>query len=136
MKSIFITMALLGALALTLPAQASYSYLAGGADQDTDGDGTLSTATFSSLAACNTAAAAASNVVQGCFSTCDPANSKNAFYLEQQGDKDNDSSRYMNGVGPYGFLADCNSGIADAQATGYTDVPSECLRIQLRKACK
>ncbi len=136
MKSIFITMALLGALALTLPAQASYSYLVGGSDKDTDGDGSLSTAVFPTLSSCQSAAAAALNVVQGCFSTCDPANSKSAMYLEQQGDNDGDSSRFMNGVGPYGFVADCNSGIADAQAAGYTDVLSECVRIQSKKACK
>jgi hypothetical protein len=136
MKSIFVTMILLGALALTLPAQAGYSYLAGALDKDADGDGTLSTVVFSTLAGCQSAAAAASNVVQGCFSTCDPANPKSAMYLEQQGDNDNDSSRFMNGVGPYGFLADCDSGIADAQAAGYTDLMSQCVRIQSRKACK
>ena len=136
MKSIFVTVILLGALALTLPAQAGYSYLTGAADKDTDGDGTLSTVVFSTLSACQSAAATASNVVQGCFSTCDPANSKSAMYLEQQGDNDNDSSRFMNGVGPYGFLADCDAGIADAQAAGYTDVLSQCVRILSRKACK
>jgi hypothetical protein len=136
MKSIFVTVILLGALALTLPAQAGYSYLAGAADKDTDGDGTLSTVVFSTLSACQSAAAAASNVVQGCFSTCDPANPKSAMYLEQQGDNDGDSSRFMNGVGPYGFLADCDAGIADAQAAGYTDVQSQCVRILSRKACK
>jgi hypothetical protein len=136
MKSAFVSVMLLGLLALTLPAQANYSYLAGGADQDQDGDGNLSIVTFSSLAACTSVAAAASNVVQGCFSTCDPANSKSAFYLEQQGDNDNDGRRYMSGVGPYGFLTDCDAAIADAQAAGYTDVQSECMRAQLKKACK
>lgn len=136
MKSIFVTVILLGALALSLPAQASYAYLVGAADKDADGDGTLSTVVFSTLSACQSAAGAASNVVQGCFNTCDPANSKSAMYLEQEGDNDNDSSPFMNGVGPYGFLSDCNSGIADAQAAGYTDVLSQCVRIQSRKACK
>jgi hypothetical protein len=135
-KSIFIALILLGASALTLPAQANYSYLAGGLDTDHDGDGTLSTVVFSTLTACQNAAATASNVVQGCVRTCDPANSKSAMFIEQQGDNDNDSSRFMNGVGPYGFLADCDAGIADAQAAGYTDVLSECVRIQSKKACK
>ena len=136
MKSIFVTVVLLGALALTLPAHAGYAYLAGSPDSDRDGDGTLSTVVFSTLNGCQSAAAAASNVVQGCFGTCDPANSKSAFYIEQQGDGDSDSFRFMNGVGPYGVLADCNSGIADAQAAGYTDVLSECVRIQSKRACK
>ena len=136
MKSIFVTVMLLGALALTLPAQAGYSYLAGAADKDTDGDGALSTVVFSTLSGCQSASAAASNVVQGCFSTCDPANSKSAMFIEQQGDNDHDSSPFMNGVGPYGFLADCDAGIADAQAAGYTDILSQCVRIQSKKACK
>jgi hypothetical protein len=136
MKSIFLSVMLLGLLALTLPAQANYSYLVGGSDMDSDGDGSLSTAVFPTLSSCQSAVAAALNVVQGCFSTCDPANSKNAFYLEQQGDKDHDSSRYMNGVGPYGFLTDCDAAIADAQAAGYTDVQPECMQLQLKKACK
>lgn len=136
MKSMFVTVMLLGALALSLPAQASYAYLAGAADKDTDGDGALSTVMFSTLSACQTAAGAASNVVQGCFSTCDPANSKSAMYLQQQGDKDHDSTPFMNGVGPYGFLSDCDAAIADAQAAGYTDVLSQCVRIQTKKACR
>src|SRR6266699_315907 len=102
MKSIFVTVVLLSALALTLPAHAGYAYLAGSPDSDRDGDGTLSTVVFSTLNGCQSAAAAASNVVQGCFGTCDPANSKSAFYIEQQGDGDSDSLRFMNGVGPYG----------------------------------
>jgi hypothetical protein len=136
MKSIFATVMLLSALALSLPAHASYAYLAGAPDKDADGDGTLSTVVFSTLSACQTAAGAASNVVQGCFSTCDPSNSKSAMYLEQEGDNDKDSSHFMNGVGPYGFLSDCNSAIADAEAAGYTDVLSQCMHLQLKKACK
>ena len=136
MKSIFIALILLGASALSLPAQANYSYLTGAPDKDADGDGSLSTVVFATLSACQSAAATASNVVQGCFSTCDPANSRSAMFIEQQGDNDGDSSRFMNGVGPYGFLADCDSGIADAQAAGYTDVLPECVRIQSKKACK
>jgi hypothetical protein len=136
MKSIFIALILLGASALALPAQANYSYLVGAPDKDNDGDGALSTVGFSTLSACQKAAATASNVVQGCVSTCDPANSKSAMFIEQQGDNDGDSARFMNGVGPFGFLADCDSGIAAAVAAGYTDVMSECSRIQSKKACK
>ena len=135
-KSIFVALILLGGLTLTLPAHASYAYLAGSPDSDRDGDGTLSTVVFSTLNGCQSAAAAASNVVQGCFGTCDPTNSKSTFYIEQQGDSDGDSFRFMNGVGPYGFLADCNSGIADAHAAGYTDILSECFRMQSKKTCK
>jgi hypothetical protein len=108
-------------------ARAGWFYLTAGADADADGDNPLGTSrTFSTLAACNTKAAAATNLVQGCVADCDPANPGSGWFLEQLGDGDKDAPQGYRGMGPYGFQSDCNAGIADAVALEMTNVMAAC----------
>jgi hypothetical protein len=105
-----------------------YFYITVGTDTDSDGDARLvSSAVFSTLAACDTAAASATALVQGCVARCNPA-STSAYYMEQKTDSDSDDpSKFLYyPIGPYGFESDCEAGIADASAAGVTDVLSAC----------
>ena len=122
-------------LAYAPVARANWFYLTEGADADADGDNPLSTSrTYSTLAACNTKAAAATGAVQGCVATCDPANPTTGWFLEQLGDP----PQGYHGMGPYGFQADCNAGIADAVAVGITNVMAACTKITAKRftGCK
>jgi hypothetical protein len=126
-------------LAYAPVARASWFYLTEGGDADADGDNPLTTSrTYSTQATCNAKAAAATSVVQGCVTNCDPANPANAWFLEQVGDNDSDGPRGYRGMGPYGFQADCNAGIADAVGAGMTSVMAACTLVTARKfsGCK
>ena len=104
-----------------------------------DGDNPLTMSrTYSTQAACDAKAAATTGLVQGCLASCDPANPANEWFLEQLGDNDSDGPKGYRGMGPYGFQADCNAGIADAVAAGMTDIMPACTLVIARKvtACK
>jgi hypothetical protein len=131
----------LGALFLAYApiAHASWFYLTEGADTDADGDNPLSTSReVSSLASCQAAAAAATGVVQGCVTTCDPANPTSGWFLEQAGDNDSDGPKGFRGMGPYGFQSDCEAGIADAVNAGMNNVLSACTLVTAKhfSGCK
>jgi hypothetical protein len=126
-------------LAYAPVARASWFYLTEGVDTDADGDNPLSVSrTYSTQATCNAKAAAAAGVVQDCVATCDPAHPANQWFLEQAGDNDADGPKGYRGMGPYGFQADCNAGIADADAAGMTNVLAACTLVTSRKpvVCK
>jgi hypothetical protein len=109
-------------------AHASYFYVT---EKVAKGNASLSTSiTYSTLAACQTKAQNATNLVQDCVSSCDPANSKSQYFLEQV---TNGSYR---GYGPYGYQADCEAGITDAFAAGMTNVMASCTLVLTKSRCK
>jgi hypothetical protein len=118
-------------------AHAGYFYLTAGVDLDNDGDPKLSTsASFSTLAACQ--AALPATAFQGCVASCDPTNPSVEYFLEQfsDGDKDDGFKGLYHGVGPYGYQADCEAGIADAAAAGMTDVLAACTVVTSKHSCR
>jgi hypothetical protein len=117
-------------------AHAAYFYLTAGVDLDNDGDPKLSTsASFSTLAACQ--AALPATAVQGCVANCAPA-SPSQYFLEQfsDGDKDDGFKGLYHGVGPYGYQADCEAGIANAAAAGITNVLAACTVVTSKHNCR
>ena len=94
------------------------------------GDSLATSNTYSTLAACETKAQAASNLVQDCVSSCDPANPKSQYFLEQV------TNGSYQGFGPYGFQADCENGIADAVGAGMTNILSSCTFVASKSRCK
>jgi hypothetical protein len=107
----------------------SYFYLTAATDSDSDGDAALVLSPmFSTLAACDTAAASAANLLQGCVAQCNPTSPSTGYFLEQKEDSDKDDpTRFVyQAIGPYGFLTDCEAGIAAASSAGITDLLSAC----------
>jgi hypothetical protein len=105
-------------------------------DTDHDGDAKLSTSTtYSTLTACE--AALPATAVQGCVANCDPANPSSEYILEEFADNDNDGFKGLyRGVGPYGYQADCETGIADVIAAGVTNVLPYCAFMSKSRRCK
>ena len=109
-------------------AHAAYFYVT---EKVTSKGNSLATSiTYSTLAACETKAQAASNLVQDCVSSCDSANAKSQYYLEQV------TNGSYQGFGPYGYRTDCEDGIADAVAAGMTNVLSTCTLVASKSRCK
>lgn len=106
-----------------------YFYVTAGADSDSDGDARLvASPLFSTLAACDTAAASATALIQGCVPRCN-GSGRTVYYVEQTMDSDSDDPTTLlyQTIGPYGLKSDCANGIADATAAGMTDVLPGCL---------
>lgn len=100
-----------------------YFYVTAGVDTDSDGDANLvASAVFSTEAACETSAASASDLIQGCVATYDPANPKTDYYMEQKVP----TKFVYQPIGPYGFEGDCEAGIGLASSVGITNVMPEC----------
>lgn len=119
-------------------AHASYFFVTANfaLDTDNDGDAKLSTSTmYSTLAACE--AALPTTAIQGCVANCDPANPNSEYILEEFADNDHDGFKGMYlGVGPYGYLADCDAGILDAIAGGVTNVLPYCAFMSRNRRCR
>ena len=131
MKKLTVTIVAMIALYLaTAPtAYAAYFYVT--EKVSSKGYTLLSTSiTYSTLAACETKAQAASSLVQGCVSSCDSANPKSEYFLEQV------TNGSYHGYGPYGYQADCEDGIADAAAAGMTNVMASCTFVDAKSRCK
>ena len=106
-----------------------YFYVTVGTDTDSDGDARLvASPVFSTLAACDTATASATALIQGCVSRCD-GSERMIYYVEQTMDLDSDDPTTLlyDTIGPYGSRSDCQAGIAAASAAGVTDVLPGCL---------
>jgi hypothetical protein len=106
-----------------------YFYVTAGTDTDSDGDARLvASPTFSTAAACDTAAASATALIQGCVPHCS-GSARTVYYVEQTMDSDSDDPTTLlyQTIGPYGLKSDCQAGIADATAAGVTDVLPGCL---------
>ena len=106
-----------------------YFFVTAGTDTDSDGDARLlASPTFSTMAACDAAAASATTLIQGCVAHCS-GNSRTVYFVEQTMDSDSDDPTTLlyQTIGPYGSRSDCANGIADASAAGMTDVLPGCL---------
>lgn len=109
-------------------AHASYFYVT---ETLARGNESLSTSRiYSTQAACETKSQQVSNLVQDCVSTCDPANPKSEYFLEQV------TNGSYQGFGPYGYQADCEAGIQDAAAAGMTNVMATCTFVAAKTKCK
>lgn len=138
-KSIF--MAMLGLFLLTQTASAGqqkYFYMYGVADGD--GDGHLTTSLLLSLSQCQAGAKARATVngdlVQGCTPGCNTGVSKTAWEFIQSADTDGDTDAVYQAIGIYLNQSDCNAGIADANAAGFTDISTVCVAAQAHLFCK
>ena len=106
-----------------------YFYVTAGTDTDSDGDALLvASMTFPTMAACTTAAACETALIQSCVPHCS-GNSRTVYFVEQTMDSDADDPTTLlyQTIGPYDSRSDCANGIADASAAGVTDVLPGCL---------
>ncbi|HYK65705.1 MAG TPA: hypothetical protein VEY94_12225 [Patescibacteria group bacterium] len=106
-----------------------YFYVKVGIDTDSDGDARLvASPTFATQAACTTAAASETSLLQGCVAHCN-GGGRTVYYVEQTMDSDSDDPTTLlyQTIGPYGAKPDCQTAIADATAAGMTDVLPGCL---------
>lgn len=106
-----------------------YFYVTVGTDTDSDGDAPLvASPTFSTLAACGTAAGSETALIQACVPHCN-GGGRTVYFVEQTMDSDSDDPTTLlyQTIGPYGSRSDCANGIAAATAAGVTDVLPGCL---------
>ena len=117
------------ALAGKNSSNGGYFYLTAGMDTDSDGDARLvASATFPTMAACTTAAASETTLIQDCVPHCDDSE-RTVYYVGQTTDSDSDdpTTFLYQTIGPYASRSSCQAGIAAASAAGMTDVLPRCL---------
>jgi hypothetical protein len=115
-------------LAFAPMVHAGYFYVT---EKTVKGSPSVSTSiTYSTLSACESKAQAATNLIQDCVSSCDPANPKSEYFLEQV------TNGSYQGFGPYGFQMDCEAGIEDAAAAGMTNVMTTCTFVAAKTKCR
>jgi hypothetical protein len=97
------------------------------------GSSLATSSVYSTQAACVTKSEAGGIIViQGCVSSCDPANAKSQYFLEQE------VNGRFTGFGPYGYEADCEAGSESAAAAAIPGVTimATCTFVAAKRACQ